>query len=490
MITQELVLFIKQQLQEGKSKEQIANMLTPHGWELGDINNVFAQLLPGTTTVASVVMPQASPMNDTVTVSQTITSGQTAAQPVEVLNQVQVQSPANNPFIASNQMAGGGMGMNQMGAAPVGVSAQVGAMAQVGGFAHSLKNPGAVFAGIFLVFSAILGTLLFYFAQMSQPGLEVITSSVDQNSIIGGILAVMLITIIFGGLITKLVAKILSIEPRSFAKSFVFSSAAVVISSIISLLGMVGAPQYAIIIPSLLVWIGLFWYYFDSGIWKAVGAFFLNIIISGIIAGAMIFAAFSIGVGFIVNLTSMLRGTSSSMLAEQEVMMAQIAQDQQAMMLGIQQEMNAAIIANGGSVSSSEAVVMDSDGSSAMTQSAGITPVAPAVNPEFDHVKDSFPVGFPLPKDEDVITATVLSASAFEGVRYILEYTSTNSLAYLRNNMKTALEKAGYSYAINEKDLNYRVITATQVIRDSVRSFRIILKQNGSQATVHAVFNQ
>ena len=55
----------------------------------------------------------------------------------------------------------------------------------------------------------------------------------------------------------------------------------------------------------------------------------------------------------------------------------------------------------------------------------------------------------------------------------------------------TCIKEPLSNNSINEKDANYRVITATQVVRGSVRSFRIELKQVGTtDATVKLVFNQ
>jgi hypothetical protein len=112
------------------------------------------------------------------------------------------------------------------------------------------------------------------------------------------------------------------------------------------------------------------------------------------------------------------------------------------------------------------------------------------INPEFTHVKDSFPVGFPLPSDAEVITATVLSATNFEGIRYVLNYTSTHSLAYLRNGMKASLEKAGYTVSLNETNQDYRVITASKVVRNTARTFKIIIEKTVLGATVSVVFTQ
>lgn len=471
MITQELVAFIKQQLQEGKSKEQIANILTPHGWELVDINAVFAQLLPTAAPIATQPVMQSGQYAATSVTAQSVTPGMQSG--IQGTTQPVVQSVTIN---TAQQ------------AAPVG-----------SGFMYSFKNPSAVFAGITLVLSTIASTLLVYYTNLNQlsggmMAQSQMPSTIDQNSMIGGILASLMIGIIISGIITKLITKILSIVPRTFAQAFTFSSVALLATAIFSTLTILGVHAAVPAVIGIIFWVAFFWYYYSTGVGKAIGAFFLNLL-AGIILAALLFAAaLGLGIGIVATLMNGIRGVNTLQTAGQVI---QTTNDMQSLPLVIPTDSGMsnsssstgltpedalnAIIAGNSTATTSDIVTTGTNGSA----SAAIT------NPDYTHVKDALPVGFPLPKDEQVITAAVLSANTYEGIRYILEYTSTNSLAYLRNNMKSALEKAGYAYSINEKDLNHRVITATQVIRDSVRSFRIELKQVGTtDATVKLIFNQ
>lgn len=111
-------------------------------------------------------------------------------------------------------------------------------------------------------------------------------------------------------------------------------------------------------------------------------------------------------------------------------------------------------------------------------------------NPDLSHVKDAFPVGFPMDDKDQVVRASVIAGSTPEDIRYELEYTSTHSLAYLRNGFKKSLETAGYTVSVNESDVDYRVISATKVVRKSVRNFLITLTQVGTTAHVSATLDQ
>lgn len=468
MITQELVGFIKQQLQEGKSKEQIANILTPHGWELADINAVFAQLLP---TAAPVVPPQA------VFPSQPAMQQSNQSAAPMMAQQFSPQTSTQSSTSARSQ-------------SPV--------IQQPAGFMSSFKNPSALATGITIVLCSIASTLVMYYVTISSAAYSMMPQSqfptaIDQNSMIAGILAGTLVTIILSGLITKLVTKILSIEPRTFAQAFTFSASALVISSLLYLTTVVGVPAVVPAVVGIIVWVLWFWYYYSTGIGKAIGAFFINLIVGAVIGGLLVMGAIGLGVGMVATLFSGFNqpqngigGTSIPMVdLTNEVPILETASTTE--MLVIPEGITSLI--DSGTSSNSDMSTTTSMAIEGLAADAGLTT---KTNPDYTHVKDSLPVGFPLPKEEErIITAAVLSANTYEGIRYILEYTSTNSLAYLRNNIKTALEKAGYSYSINEKDLNHRVITGTQVVRGSVRSFRIELKQVGTtDATVKVVFSQ
>lgn len=428
MITQELVAFIKQQLQEGKSKEQIAQLLVPHGWQLEDINEVFTQIMPSAQPVQGALIAQ--PATPVVEMREPVV----VAQPVGGMNQV-----------------------NQLGNGTVSVS---------GSLLDSLKNPSALFAGITLVISALASTLVLFYVQSHTGALKTITNLIDQNSIIAGLLAGMMISIIFGGLITKLVTKILKIEPRTFAQAFVFTSLSLVISSVFSVLTITGIPSFIPTIIGIIVWIGLFFWYYRSGLGKAIGAFFLNLIIGGIIAVVAVFGAFSLGVGLVSHLAG---GFTKNQTESPMIEVPMVNSSNEAF-----PETNPLVTPNPDPI----------------IESASTTPDTVMTNPEFAHVKDAFPALFPLPQESEVVTAAVLSATNYEGIRYILDYTSTHSVAYLRNTIKTSLESDGYVVSINEKNSDYRVIVATKVVRNTARSFRIIIEKNPVGVTVHTVFTQ
>ena len=435
MITQELVLFIKQQLQEGKSKEQIAQLLVPHGWQLEDINSVFTQIMP-------------------------------SAQPVQPLAPVvEVREPvmATQQTVTANQM-------NQSSIAPM-----------TGSLLDSLKNPSALVAGIAIIVASIASTLIAFYVQMNQGGIKAVGSLVNQNTLIGGILGIMVVGLIMNGLVTKLVTKILSIEPRTFAKAFVFVSISLIATSLLTLTILVGVPAYIITIPGIIIWLVLFWYYYQSGIAKAIGAFFLNMIVGAVVAGIGFLIALALGIGFISNLGNLLKGIPTNQ-AHKEVVTIPMVQP---------------VIPENNQITDAQGVVpvstdtgMIPDAQSISSSSVTTTSDAAIINPELSHVKDAFPVGFPLPSDQEVIAATVLSATNFEGIRYILNYTSAHSVAYLRNAMKAALEKAGYVVSINETNQDYRVITASKVVRNTARTFSIIIEKTVLGATISTVFTQ
>jgi hypothetical protein len=320
MITQELVLFIKQQLQEGKSKEQIAQLLVPHGWQLEDINGVFTQIMPSAQPV--VPPPQ---MN----------SGDTQGGNALI-------QPQTNPSMGASgtaSAAGSAITNTQSGS--------------------SKKWMIVAGLGVLLVGLGFGG----YYAWTQGLIPESITGLVQKNNI---------------GL---------PLEPIQTLNTL---------------------PQNN-------------------------------------------------------NMVSPLS----------EAVVPEGSQDLKSMMPSNEGERDG---------EKSDSVTGTGTSSSSGTQSV--------INPEFTHVKDSFPVGFPLPSDAEVITATVLSATNFEGIRYVLNYTSTHSLAYLRNGMKASLEKAGYTVSLNETNQDYRVITASKVVRNTARTFKIIIEKTVLGATVSVVFTQ
>lgn len=325
MITQELVVFIKQQLQEGKSKEQIAQLLVPHGWQLEDINNVFMQIMPTAQPVAPAV-----PVNNNL-----VQSGSDDALGTRVIT-----GSIANPAMASSSII------------------MPSAMSEVVQQPRSVKKI-VMIGGLVLLVLAVLGLGGYYvWTRGMLP--ESITGLVRTNDI---------------ELPVEQLQKLNTVPQTS--------------GSAISLNENQGVDT---------------------------------------------------------------QGFNSVMPTNNEEM-------------------------SGGGTSTS---VSSSSSSEALS----------IINPEFAHVKDALPASFPFPSNEEVVTATVLSATNFEGIRYVLDYTSTHSLAYLRNAIKASLEKEGYMVAINETNQEYRVITASKVVRNTARSFRIILEKTPIGATVHVIFMQ
>lgn len=434
MITQELVLFIKQQLQEGKSKEQIAQTLVPHGWQLEDINAVFTQIMPSAQPVQqSVVTPEVR---------------QTVIQPTEP--------------VQTNQVAQSNMNTT-------------------GGASSSFKNPTGILAGAGLVIAAIATTLITFYVQTHQVNAKALSMLANQNTVIAGILGVMIIGLIVSGFITKLVARILSIEPRTYAKSALFASFLTVITSIITLVTLAGVPIYIVPIAGIIIWVVFFWYYFETSVVKAIGAFLLNTLVGAVIAGILFFISIVAGVGLLTNINHLFTKGSVENRTPNPVMPSN-------------QEVVPVVPSPQEGDSSSPNPIGEPSTSTNMVEATNTstvsTTVPVSINPELSHVKDAFPVAFPLPNDDEVITATVLSATNFEGIRYILDYTSTHSLAYLRNAMKSSLEKAGYIVSINETNQDYRVITASKVVRNTARTFKIIIEKTVLGATISIVFTQ
>jgi hypothetical protein len=429
MITQELVLFIKQQLQEGKSKEQIANILTPHGWQLEDINQVFTQIMP----TAQPVMP--------------------TAQPVMVQPMMQTQS---QPAMSA-----------QPAMQPV-ISAQTQMMNTNPGFLDRFKNPSVLFAFITIIFSVVASTLAFYNIQMSQLHLLPVGSS--QNAIIGALLGGLIIATLFGGLVVKIVTKILNIEPRSFAKAFVFTSITLLVSSLLGFLALAGLSKAIIVIPSLIIWALIFNYYYNAGIWKTVGAFFLNWVVTLVIGVAAVFGVMALGIGAGFTALFMHPKTVAPIMINPAV----------------QLQVN---IPSSPQNTIPPGLVPTSASSSTSVSTTAVA--ATITNPDLPHVEGAFPVNFPLPADADVLNASVASATDLEGIRYILDYTSTHSAAYLRNAMKVALESDGYMFSANETNPDYRIITGSKVVRNTSKTVVItIQKAVTGTITVHAVLTQ
>lgn len=326
MITQELVAFIKQQLQEGKSKEQIANTLVPHGWQLEDINNVFMQIMP----TAQPVVPPASMISNPIQMSSSDTLDASA-------------------------------------------------------ITGSTTSPSTVSSGIIMP-STMAETI-------QQP------RSVKKIVMVAGLVILVLAVLGLGGYY----AWTRGMLPES-------------------LTGLVHTNNTELPVEQL------------------------------------------------QKLNTMPQDSSNA-ISLNETVLADTAQDLNSVMPINNGEMNGGVTTT--SVSSS---------SSSEAQAV--------INPEFAHVKDAFPVSYPLPAEKEVITATVLSATNFEGIRYVLDYTSTHSLAYLKNAIKASLEKEGYVVSINETSQDYRVIMASKVVRNTARSFRTVLEKTPIGATVHTVFTQ
>ena len=431
MITQELIAFIKAQLQEGKSREQIAGILTPHGWALEDINAAFAQVMPTMPAApAAPTMPVMSPIMQ---------------DPEMVVVQPQIIQP---------QIAATPMGTSQTGSGPL----------------YWFKNPNTAFTGIVMVISLIVSSLTFYYAQVAEP-IVALFGAVSQNALLAGLAVTMLVFILLGGVIVQLVTKILGVSNRSFARAFVFTSVSLVLSSLLNLISLAGVSPAVALLPVFVAWGALFAFYYEVGIVKTVLAFIVNWFVV-IMAGALVFfSASALGLGSVNNV---FRNSANAELPKGVAL-----QQVQAVQPVVQESLQV------GQVLPPEGIVTPS--------AAGISipdVAAPIANPDYFRVRDAFPAGFPLPADSEVIAAEVLSATNFEGIRYILDYTSTGTPASVRTAIRKSLEAGGYLVSVNETNPDYRVMTASKVTKNLARTFKVTIEKTATGTMVRTVFAQ
>lgn len=526
MITQELLTFMQQQLQAGKTREEIAGMLIPQGWELMDLNNAFAQVLGTATTVtSSATTPTSSMQNITqntsyayaqsaspsmAATSSPITSSVSSnASPVTSMNASSAtmsslhtdtpvttnQSSVNNPAAAyfsssvantspvSTTSSSSLYRMNQ-GSGAMTATSPSSSMQPLqinnASLVERFKNPTGMFAGVFSVLSLLVASLLSYVTQMSSAQQISTLAGMNANQILLISLGVLVVGMILSGLFTHLVTKILALPNRSFAKAFVHTASCFLVSTLIGLLTLVGVPGFITMLAVLVVWMVLFAYFYGTSFLKTLGAFFLNLLISFIFGGLVALAGISLVKKFMGSWVNQFSQQQQKNISDATVQGDTLIPDQPLSIKTPEQILRESL--NQTTNPSDQGNLIDQRGAPVGQVADGVSDEVQKIqevikNPDYALIKAVVPADFPLPADKEVTTAYVIPATTYDPLQYRVEYSSTHSLAYLRNAMKKSLESNGYTVSLHESNAAYRYLFASKTTGKTIHDLVVVLKQ-------------
>lgn len=437
MITQELIAFIKAQMQEGKSREQIAGMLTPHGWALEDINSAFAQVMP--------TMP-AAPAAPTMPIVSPVTQ-----EPEMVIAQPQIIQPQ---IVATQSVSSTGI-------SPVETANP--------SWADRLRSPSALMGTIMMVIIGAISSFALYTAQLANPISFV--KGIAPVTLLAGIVVLVATGLVVSGLIVQVIANIVGIDDRPIGRAYAFSGTALMVATVANVMSLLGASHMVALIPGLLLWPLLFGWYYRAGIGKTAAAFLMHVVA---IAAIAMLAFFSVN-ALNPQLLNKVLGRSISPALPTEVALQQL----QVPTVSVP-ELTPEV----------QVVPAETGTASGMISENILESEKVLENPNISHVKDAFPVGYPLPDDQDIITAEVLSATTFEGVRYILDYATTGTPASARAAIRKSLETDGYLVSVNETNPDYRVMTASKVTKNLAKTIKVTIEKTATGTMVRTVFAQ
>lgn len=490
MITQELLTFMQQQLQAGKTREEVAGMLIPVGWDLGVLNDAFAQILGTSPERTSVMTPpvsaQATPYTATMTSSPVVSSPETTGALYQ--NPVTAYFPSetsSRQVTMNTQPSAGLVRVNQgASAAPVTAAPDMAAAPlriNSAGLLERFKNPTGMFAGIFSILVLLVASLLSYATQITSAQQISRFAGMNTNQILLISLGILIIGMILSGLFTHLVTKILALPNRSLAKAFVHTASCFLISTLIGLLTLVGIPGFVTMIATLILWMILFSYFYGTSFGKTIGAFFLNLLVSFIFGGLVALAGISLVKKIAPSWVNQFsreqqKSISDATLTDTSTENRQpltIKTPEQILRESIEQSQM-----RNPSDSATDALPVQTSSTTAGEVSEDIQKIQEVIkNPDYALIKAVVPADFPLPADKDVTTAYLIPATTYDPLQYRVEYTSTHSLAYLRNSMKKSLESSGYTVSLHESNTAYRYLFASKTSGKTTRDITVTLKQ-------------
>lgn len=379
MITQELIQFIREQLIAGNSRESITSLLQKEGWVAADINEGFAQVAPGVSLggVQPVVL-----------------------QPTVI---VQTTGAATSPMIAT---AGTMPATSQ----PVVLNSSE----------HSFKNPTFLIGILSVIAAAIISGVAVPFLLKAK---EASLAMMGGTAFIAGTVGTLIASII-GAIILTIVTKIIKASNASFGKSLVFAGMQMIVSIALSFLVSLHVSPVVTAIIGIVAWFILFMSYYEAGIFKALGAFILNIIFA-ILFGAVIGVIFML-LGFGV-LGFLMRGLSSFQSNISSMSIPSIPMNQVQM-------------------NNASPAPLSNPLDSTATPSA-ITAVS---TNQFPMIKNDFPKGFPFPQASQISTAEQASdpATGLSNETVVFSANAT-SLSALAKSYTDLLKKDGYSIILN-----------------------------------------
>jgi hypothetical protein len=348
------------------------------------------------------------------------------------------------------------------------------------GLLERFKNPTGMFAGIFSLLVLLVTSLVSYVTQMNSAQQISNFAGMGANQILLISLGILVIGMILSGLFTHLVTKILSLPNRSLAKAFVHTASCFLISTLIGLLTLVGVPGFITMIVVLVVWMVLFAYFYGTSFVKTLGAFFLNLLISFIFGGLVALAGISLVKKIAPSWVNQFSREQQKSISDATVQGDTLIPDQPLSIKTPEQILRESL--NQATTPSESGSMIDQVGTTAGQVAEEVSNEVQKIqevikNPDYALIKAVVPADFPLPADKEVSTAYIIPATTYDPLQYRVEYSSTHSLAYLRNAMKKSLESNGYTVSVHESNATYRYLFASKTTGKTVHDLVVVLKQ-------------
>jgi len=504
MITQELLNFIKEELQAGMTKEQISNLLQAHGWHPSDIEEGFVHFMPATSApvAKAAVLPAAEPLMAASSVteithpvsqpvaepltrpiqSQIQPQPQVQPQPIQPVQQpqqpqvkietqqvrfeaqpyvkpqpmqpaqpqAQYQAPVQTQFRPQPQP------MMQPAAAAAAAPMQPNPLAQPAQntFAmmkHSFRNPSFIVGLLALVVGSLIGAVL-----LSVNPRAMILPFTGTALIGWGFVALFILTFI-GAVILNMITRVFEIEGHSLAKANLFQGMKTVITFALLALMAVGVPWIIVFILAVVILFALFCFYYQVSLLRAIYVFIFGLgfdVLISIIIG-LIVAAFGFSALKLLPLTSEVGARSMAMAQANSF-----------------NQLPSNVNTNG-------------------AWQVNLAPSTSTVNPSDVLVAEqAFPAGIAFPDDSQIVSLKETTVPGTTVPVTDITYTQTDTVSNIAADYSAALKKDGYTVPVSPvASPSLQTIAATKLLSNHslISADFSIGQQNGTTQVVATI---
>ena len=426
MITQELIVFIRQQLAAGMTRDQISQVLVANGWHQADVDEGFVYIQPPQVTqppVQQMTQPVAQPA---VTYQPTVQQASPIMQqPVQPVLQQPIQPIVQQPIQPTTS----------------------------GASQDWFRNPNSLLGFGMAVLTSIIGAVFIYVLNTSLP------HPVPGNSasILGGLL--ILVAILIESLILRVTTRVVKIEGATFQKAITFVSLQVIISLILGVIIKLAHQASGITAGvELVIWLGMFYWYYQVTFFKSAIAFILNWLFTAILGGILVAAVFFIGLGSLMHLISSPQTMPATI--NQPSMVSQTA------------TLVTPTVASGTTAS-------DAASLSIANNPNGVTPITLA------EAASAFPLGFTVPTSDQITHLDVATIGSNSMVT--INYTQKDTVSNIKAQYTTLLKQDGYSLGNSIKVQGAEVVIGTKKLSDGrTINKNFIIRSIGTTSEVDA----